>query len=164
MRTLYLLRHAKSSSGDASLPDFDRPLNPGGREAAEQVGKRLALEKLVEPLVICSPSVRTRETAEIVLQSANLVVEVRFEQRIYDAALRDLVQVVSELPDEKHSAILIGHNPGMEELLTFLTGESRRMPTCGLAKVQLEIESWNGLKPGKGSLEWFTTPNELPAR
>lgn len=155
MRTLYLLRHAKSSWGDASLRDFDRPLKGRGREDAEQVGKRLALEKLVEPLVICSPAVRTRETAQIVLQSANLVVEEHFDQRIYEASLRDLVQVVSELPDEKHTAILIGHNPGMEELLTFLTGESRNMPTCALAKIQLEIESWKDLKPAAGRLEWM---------
>ena len=161
MKTLYLLRHAKSSWSDASLRDFDRPLKHHGRADAEQVGKRLALEKLVKPLVICSPAMRTRETAEIVLRSANLVVEEQFDPRIYDASLRDLVQVVSELTDEKHTAILIGHNPGMEELLTFLTGESRNMPTCALAKIQLEIESWKSLKPGKGSLEWFITPNEL---
>ena len=155
MKTLYLLRHAKSSS---SLPDFDRPLDRRGREAAELTGQQLALEELSDPLVICSPAVRTRETAQIVLQSANLVVKEHFEQRIYEASLRDLVQVVSEIPDDKHVALLIGHNPGMEELLMFLTGESRGMPTCALAKIQLEIESWKDLKAGEGSLEWFITP------
>ena len=162
MRILYLLRHAKSSWSEESLRDFDRPLKRRGREAAEQVGKRLALEKLSEPLVICSPAVRTGETAEIVLQSAKLDVEQRFDERIYEASLRDLVQVVSEIPNEKQVAILIGHNPGMEELFTFLTGESRRMPTCALAKIQLEIESWKDLRAGEASLEWFITPKELP--
>ena len=142
MKTLYLLRHAKSSSSDPALRDFDRPLERRGRDAAEQIGMRLAAEKLNEPLVICSPAVRTRETAEIVLQSAGLRADERFDERIYEASLRDLVQVVGEIPDEKQIAILIGHNPGLEEFLTFLTGESRRMPTCALAKIQLEIESW----------------------
>jgi phosphohistidine phosphatase len=69
MRTLYLLRHGKSSWSDASIRDFDRPLKDRGRKAAERVGKRLASEKLKAPLVICSPAVRARETAEIMLRS-----------------------------------------------------------------------------------------------
>ena len=162
MRTLYLLRHAKSSSSDGSLRDFDRPLKRHGREAAEQIGMRLGMEKLNEPLAICSPAVRTRETADLVLQSAGLRADERFDERIYEASLRDLVQVVAEIPDERQIAILIGHNPGMEELLTFLTGESRRMPTCALAKIQLEVESWKDVKAGEGSLELLITPKELP--
>ncbi|HKN82880.1 MAG TPA: histidine phosphatase family protein [Pyrinomonadaceae bacterium] len=162
MRTLYLLRHAKSSSSDGSLRDFDRPLKRRGREAAEQIGMRLGMEKLNEPLVICSPAVRTRETADLVLQSAGLRADERFDERIYEASLRDLVQVVAEIPDERQIAILIGHNPGMEELLTFLTGESRRIPTCALAKIQLEVESWKDMNAGEGSLELLITPKELP--
>jgi phosphohistidine phosphatase len=158
MKTLYLLRHAKSSWNDSSLRDFDRPLNDRGREDAEQIGKRLASEELIDPLLICSPALRTRETAEIVLQSSNLSAEERFDERIYEAYLRDLTQVISDLPDDKQVAILIGHNPGFEELLAFLTGEARRMPTCALAKIKFDIESWQNIKPGSGSLESFTTP------
>ena len=86
MRILYLLRHAKSSWNDASLRDFDRPLKKRGREAAKRIGQRIAEETLSNPLVICSPAVRTRETAEIVLGSANLQVEPRFDERIYEAS------------------------------------------------------------------------------
>lgn len=161
MKTLYLLRHAKSSWNDASLRDFDRPLNDRGREAAEQIGKRLASEQLNAPLVVCSPALRTRETAEIVLQSAQLRAEERFDERIYEASLRDLVEVISDIPDDAPITILIGHNPGFEELLAFLTGEARRMPTCALAKIKLEIVSWQNIKPDSGSLESFTTPKSL---
>jgi phosphohistidine phosphatase len=161
MKTLYLLRHAKSSWSDASLRDFDRPLNDRGREAAQQIGKRLASEKLSAPLLICSPALRTRETAEIVLQNSQLRVEERFDERIYEASLRDLTQVVSEIPDDKQVAILIGHNPGFEELLAFLTSEARRMPTCALAKIKFDSESWREVRTGEGTLEWFTTPEEL---
>jgi phosphohistidine phosphatase len=159
MRTLYLLRHAKSSWKDASLRDFDRPLKERGREAAEVVGKRLANEKLKHPLVICSPAARTRETAEIVLESSKINAEVRFDERIYDASLRDLLQVVSEVPDDAEVAIMIGHNPGFEELLAYLTGEDRHVPTCALAKIKLD--GWENVRAGEGSLEWFITPKEL---
>ena len=142
------------------MRDFERPLKERGRDAAGRIGKRLAAEKLSMPLVICSPAVRTRETLEIVLKSSGLHVEEHFDERIYEASLRDLLEVVSEIQDDKDVVILIGHNPGFQELLAFLTGESRRMPTCALAKIKLE--RWKGVRIGEGSLEWFITPQELP--
>ena len=160
MRTLYLLRHAKSSWKDASLSDFERPLKRRGREAAQLVGERLAKEKLKNPVLICSPAMRARETAELVLKSSKLRVEERWDERIYEASLRDLLQVVSEIPDDKKVAILIGHNPGFEELLAFLTGESRRMPTAALAKIMFDV-SWKDIEARSGKLDWFVTPKEL---
>ena len=141
------------------MRDFDRPLKERGREAAEVVGKRLAAEKLKHPLVICSPAVRTRETAEIVLESSKIKADERFDERIYEASLRDLLQVVSDIPDDGQVAIMIGHNPGFEELLAYLTGEGRHMPTCALAKIKLD--GWKNVRAGEGSLEWFITPKEL---
>jgi phosphohistidine phosphatase len=161
MRTLYLLRHAKSSWKDVTLPDFDRPLKDRGRKAAKLIGRYLTRAKLSEPLVLCSPAARTRETSEIVLKHANLRVEVRFEERIYEASLRDLVQLVSEIPDDKQVAIMIGHNPGFEELLAYLSGEGRRMPTAALAKIKFDVESWKEIREDQGTLEWFVIPKEL---
>jgi phosphohistidine phosphatase len=159
MRTLYLLRHAKSSWNDASLRDFDRPLNDCGREAAKQIGERLASEKLNEPLAICSPALRTRQTAEIVFN--NFSVDEHFDERVYEASLRDLLQVVSEIQDARQVVILIGHNPGLEELLASLTGESRRMPTCALAKITFDVASWKDVKTGEGNLQWLITPTQI---
>ena len=161
-RTLYLLRHAKSSWKDASLRDFDRQLKGRGRDAAKQIGKRLADEKPLPVLVVCSSAARTRETAEIVLKHSNLKVDVNFVQRIYEASLRDLLQVVSEIPDDKEAVLMIGHNPGFEELVAYLSGEHRRMPTCALAKIILDVGSWKGIKAGDGTLASFITPKELP--
>lgn len=161
-RTLYLLRHAKSSWKDASMRDFDRPLKGRGRDAAEQMGQRLASEKPLPALVVCSPAVRTRETAEIVLRHSNLKADVTFERRIYEASLRDLLQVVAEIPDDKEVVMMIGHNPGFEELVAYLSGEHRRMPTCALAKIKLDVGSWKDIKAGEGTLAWFITPKELP--
>lgn len=144
------------------MRDFDRPLKKRGREAAERIGERIAAENLSNPLVICSPAVRTRETSEIVLGSANLAVEPRFDERIYEASLDELVQVVTQISDDAGVAIMIGHNPGFEELLSFLTGDLRRMPTCALAKIGLGDVSWKDVRAGEGSLEWFIAPKELP--
>jgi phosphohistidine phosphatase len=160
MKILYLLRHAKSSWDDATLRDFDRPLNSRGREAAERIGKHLAGEKLHRPLVICSPALRTRETAQLV--TSRLDAAVRFDDRLYEASLSDLSQVVSDIPVDKDVAILIGHNPGFEELLAFLTNDRRRLPTCALAKIQLDVVSWKDVRTGEGNLEWFIVPKELP--
>ena len=160
-RTLYLLRHAKSSWKDVSLSDFERPLKRRGRNGAKLIGERLRSEKLAGALVLCSPAVRTRETLEIVKTHSGLRADERFEQRIYEASLRDLVQVVSEIPDDKPLAMMIGHNPGFEEMLAFLTGQPRRMPTGALAKIELGIESWKDMRPGTGYLELFVTPTGL---
>ena len=130
MKTLYLLRHAKSSWNDSSLRDFDRPLNERGRADAPVIGKHLASEDLSDPLLICSPALRTRETAQIVLRNANLHVEPRFDDRIYEASLRDLLQVVSEIDDARETLILIGHNPGLEELLAFDRRNARDANVC----------------------------------
>ena len=161
MKTLYLLRHAKSSWNDSSLRDFDRPLNERGKATAPLIGKHLASENLGDPALICSPALRTRETAELVLKSANLNVEPHFDERIYEASVRDLLQVISEIDEKKHLAILIGHNPGFQELLASLTGEHRPMPTCALAKIVFKAGSWKEVRAGDGTLEWFVTPKEL---
>lgn len=161
MRTLYLLRHAKSSWKDASLADFDRPLKDRGRKAAKVIGKHLAAQNLNDGVVVCSPAARTRETAEIVLKHSGFSLEVRYDERIYEASLRDLLQVVSAIGDDQVKVILIGHNPGFEELLAYLTGEGRRMPTCALAKIKFDKVSWQEIKADDGSLEWFITPKEL---
>ena len=157
-RTLYLLRHAKSSWKDDSLKDFDRPLKGRGRDAAQQMGKSLASEKLQDAVLICSPAARTRETAQIVLKHSGLRMDQRFDERIYEASLRDLLRVVSEIPDDKQTVMMIGHNPGFEELLAFLTGEARRMPTCALAKIKLDVASWKDARAGEGNLKLFITP------
>ena len=166
MRTLYLLRHAKSSWKDDSLRDFDRPLKGRGREAAEHIGKVLAAEQLFSaspsaPLVISSPAVRARETTALVLQSAGLPLEPRFDERIYEADVRTLLDVIESLPDKASTALLVGHNPGFENLLSYLTSDDRHMPTAALAKIEFEVESWSEVAEGSGRLESFVTPKDL---
>jgi phosphohistidine phosphatase len=161
MRTLYLLRHAKSSWKDDSLRDFDRPLKRRGREAAEQIGKILKAEKPKSLLLISSPAARARETTNLVLQSAGLKHEPRFDERIYEADVRTLLEVVESIPDKTTTAMLVGHNPGFENLLSYLTGDDRHMPTAALAKIEFEAESWSEVYEGSGTLASFVTPKDL---
>jgi phosphohistidine phosphatase len=161
MRTLYLLRHAKSSWKDQTLRDFDRPLKGRGRRAAEQMGQVLAEEKLKTPLVISSSAVRARETTKLVLESAGFKVKPRFEDRIYEADVRTLLDVVQSIPDSADTAIMVGHNPGFENLLSYLTGDHRHMPTCALAKIEFDVASWSKVSDESGRLELFVTPKEL---
>ena len=160
MRTFYLLRNAKSSWKDDSLADFERPLKGRGREAAEAMGRFLASKKVHLSLLISSPSIRTRQTVDIVQKHAKLGVEPQFDQRIYEASLATLVQVVSEIPDDQKTAMIVGHNPGMEELLAFLTRESRHVPTGALARISLE-SVWKEAGRSSGKLDWFVTPKDL---
>ena len=161
MRTLYLLRHAKSSWKDETLRDFDRPLKGRGRRAAEQMGQVLAEEKLTSPLVVSSPAVRARETTELVLESAGFKLEPRFDERIYEADVRTLLEVVRSIPDSSDTAILVGHNPGFENLLSYFTSENRHMPTCALARIEFDAASWSEVSEESGRLELFITPKEL---
>ncbi len=171
------------------MRDFDRPLKKRGREAAEQIGKVLAAEKLVSaaakpsssaakrkaqtadsssasaksspPLVISSPAARARETTALVLKSAGLKLEPRFDERIYEADVRTLLEVVASMPDKATTAMLVGHNPGFENLLSYLTGDDRHMPTAALAKIEFDTESWSEVAEGAGTLASFVTPKGL---
>lgn len=125
------------------------------------MGQVFAEEKLKSPLVISSPAVRARETTELVLESAELRVEPHFDERIYEADVRTLMEVVRSIPDSSDTAILVGHNPGFENLLSYMTGDSRHMPTCALAKIEFDAASWSDVSEETGRLELFVTPKEL---
>lgn len=164
MKTLLLLRHAKSSWNDPGIADFDRPLNERGLRAAPLVGRFMRERKLRPDLVICSPAARARETASLVIKAAGLDAPLRFDERIYDATPARLFEIVSQIEDAASEALLIGHNPGFEQLLERLTGEARRMATATLAFITLDIEKWNKLRDGCGRLEWIVKPKELEVR
>jgi len=159
MRTLYLLRHAKSSWQDESLADFDRPLKKRGREAAKLVGKLIASEKVSDLLIVSSSAQRTRETTDLVLKSVKA--EVLHDPKIYEADLPSLLEVLSRLSDDRKTVILVGHNPGMEILVRYLTREVAVMPTAALAKIVIDNSSWKALSEGCGRLEWLTTPKDI---
>lgn len=161
MRTLYLLRHAKSSWKNGDLADFDRPLAGRGHRACETIGHYLKDNGIEFDLVLSSPAVRARETTEEVLRAAKLKPEVRFDERIYEATAARLLDVVSQIENDRKTVALVGHNPGMQELLHALTGKSEEYPTATLAKIAFKNLKWAEVSDRKGSLEWIVRPKEL---
>lgn len=161
MKTLYLLRHAKSNWKEPGLQDFDRPLNERGREAAPLVGRLIRKRKLRVDLLLSSPAARARQTADLVKESAGLSADLLNDERIYEADAVALLEVVTQAAESADTLMLVGHNPGMEELLTLLTGEEQHMPTAALACVALDVDQWGKARAGTGRLEWLVRPKEL---
>jgi len=161
MKTIYLLRHAKSSWKDESLSDIERPLNGRGKKAAETMGAFLKKEKILVDLVLSSSAVRARQTIDRVLVAANIVTDVRFDERIYEAGVQRLVEIVRQIENGKKNVVLVGHNPGFEELLEWLTGTLETMQTGTLAKIGLKTASWDSISEKSGTLEWIVRPRQL---
>ncbi|MBD0370203.1 MAG: histidine phosphatase family protein [Pyrinomonadaceae bacterium] len=161
MKTLLLLRHAKSSWKEPELRDFDRPLNKRGEKAAPLMGKFMKERKLKPDLIISSPAVRARRTAALVVERAELQAELRYDERIYEADVEALLKVVSQIDDGAETVLLVGHNPGFQELLKFLTGEEHEFPTAALALISLKLDKWSGVQQNTGRLKWLVTPKSL---
>lgn len=148
MRTLLVLRHAKSDWNDGTLPDHDRPLNQRGRRDAPRVGDALAARGLIPDLVITSDAVRARETTEAVVRASGYAGDVQSAPLLYLAAPDDICAVLRTVEAvEARTIMIVGHNPGFSELVTKLTGEAVDLATATLAHVVLPIDRWTDLHP-----------------
>ena len=146
MKTLLILRHAKSSWDDGSLDDRERPLNARGMRDAPRMGDLLRDESLVPDVIITSDAVRAHTTALAVAEAVGYTREVVVDPRLYHASPRDVFAVLNTVPDGSAQVVLIvGHNPGLEDLLEQLTGQRHDLPTAALARLALPIDSWDEL-------------------
>lgn len=169
-RTLIIMRHAKSS-WDSGVPrDFDRPLNARGERDAPRMGAWLSRQALAPELVVASPALRTRQSAEAVVGALGLATPppLRFEPDIYDATLPRLIDVLQRLPEGPSPVLLVGHNPGMELLLLELAApglsrqvEGKLMPTGAVYCLDF-AGGWTPLLPGSGRLRAWMHPRRLP--
>ena len=165
-RTLLLLRHAKSSWVDPTLADHDRPLASRGRRDAKRIAKHLAGLEFEPELVLCSSAVRTRETLELVRPALGSS-KVLFEDGLYGASSDELLARIRVVPDVVGSVMLIGHNPGLEQLALLLasSGDELRLletkfPTAALATLAVET-TWSRLAPGDAILTAYIVPKQL---
>ena len=154
MKTLLLLRHAKSDWSDPTLADHDRPLNKRGKRARRDVAAHVDGWRV--DLVVCSTARRTRQTAKPVI--AALYCPVRYEERLYAASTDDVLAVVRTLPEECDTVMLVGHNPSMEEVTFELCGKSPVYPTAALGTVLLPVDTWSEAAPGQGFLTDLWVP------
>lgn len=159
LRQLLVLRHAKSA-WPVGVADAERPLSSRGERAADTIGRFLAANALVPDHVACSPARRTRQTVEAVLRAAGAPsVAVAIEAQLYDG---DVFQVVRELPESAHRALVVGHEPELVELVRTLCGADVQLPTAGLALIELEAP-WPLQPIGRGVLRLLVTPKLLAA-
>lgn len=161
MKTLYILRHAKSSWDNAGLSDFERPLNERGLRAAPMMGGVMRANNFLPNLILSSPATRAKQTAALVKKSAGIESETEYDERIYEASPARLLEIVAEQNAAVESVLLVGHNPGMEGLVKFLTGNLEPMPTAALAVVDLDIKTWSEINSASGSLRVLIRPKEL---
>ena len=164
MKTLLLLRHAKSSWDNDKLDDHERPLNARGRRDAPRMGEFLRERRLIPDVIISSDAVRTRLTAEAAAKKARYKGYILFESRLYMASPADVVTVLNKVREPTADTVMIvGHNPTLEELVAQLTGEPQDMPTAALARIELPIDRWRDLDLStRGKLSGLWRPKELP--
>ncbi len=161
MKTLFVLRHAKSSWENTDLSDFARPLNERGLKAAPLMGKFIYKNQLQPELILSSPAERAKQTAILVKENAQTGGEIRYDERIYEASPASLLEVIAEQSDEIESVMLIGHNPGLEGLLKILTNETQQIPTAALAVIDLKIGKWSEINSSTGNLRTLIRPKEI---
>lgn len=142
MKTLLLLRHAKSSWKEERLSDFDRPLKGRGRRAAAKVGRLIEREGLMPEVVLCSPSVRTRQTCQRVMEACCSSVEPKFLDELYHCPAEGFPEILQQLPDDAQRILLIGHNPGLADFLASVSGVQDKFPTAALAWLTVELTTW----------------------
>lgn len=150
MRTLFLVRHAKSSWDDPALPDKDRPLDARGKRDAPMMGKRLAKRDVKPDLILSSPARRALTTAEIIAKELDYnVKDIVVHERLYAAAADDLLSVIRKLNDKLKHVMLFGHNPELTELAHRLSKEITRLPTCAVAEFKFSAKSWSDVGKAK---------------
>ncbi|MEU3790090.1 histidine phosphatase family protein [Streptomyces fructofermentans] len=166
MRRLVVLRHAKSAWPDL-VADHERPLAPRGRRDAPAAGRALADSDCLPDLALCSTAVRARQTWELAAEQFGTPPPVRHDARLYAADVRELLDVLREAPDEARTVLLIGHNPGLEDLVLTLAGDSlddslddvrTKFPTSAIAVLAWHGSGWRALAPGAALLTDMIVP------
>lgn len=162
MRTLTLIRHAKSSWKENTLKDFDRPLNKRGQQNAPMMGAILKQQGVSFDLIVTSPAVRALSTAKLIAQPLGYPEEsLVLEPQLYDADVQRLLTVIQSLPDSAVNVALVAHNPGLTGLCNYLSGDSiENLPTCAVAGIAFELDSWVAVWRNSGRLVRYEYPRK----
>lgn len=162
MKTLLLMRHAKSSWSDGSLSDHDRPLNQRGVEAAGKMGSLISQVDLIPEIILSSSSKRTKETVKYFLEACPFSGEVIYSRDLYHGGPEEILESLQHWGEGYSRVMVVGHNPGMEYALEEFTGEHDRMATATIAQIEFDSNSWhNLLEDSPGSLINFWNPREV---
>lgn len=169
MKTLFVLRHAKASRDAPSGTDFDRPLNKRGRKAAVAVGRELRARNSAVDAIVASPAARVSETVSGVIEGSGYNLEPAWDRRIYNASPVNLIEVLREVDDAVERLLIVGHNPGLQNLLLDLAEDdpgglrdeiASSFPTAALAELRLAIAHWREAGPGRGRIVSLVRPRD----
>lgn len=172
MLHLHLFRHAESSWNQGQSEDFERPLNPRGRVAATVMAGHMALSGLAPDVILCSTARRARETLALAVPTFVRDCTIHIGHNLYLADAATLMELVRTLPDTAEQCMLIGHNPGLQQLALLLAGAGdveelavlrANFPTAAVAEITFTLSHWAEIAPGAGRLRRFLTPRALPA-
>ncbi len=160
MKRLSLIRHAKSSWDHADLVDFERPLNERGKRDAPEMGRRLASADFRPDLILCSTAKRARSTAKrIAAEVGYPKAEIEFEQLFYGATAGEMLDTIRRLKNKLGQVAIVSHNPGITDLNNALSDTLiDNIPTCGVVRLELPIDSWDAAEPGCARLLDFDYP------
>ena len=161
MKTLYLIRHAKSSWKFPDLDDFDRPLNKRGKRDAPVMGQRLRQQGIQPDLIISSPAKRTRRTAQAVAEAVKYSSsKIQYDKTLYHATSAAMQSVLTKVDDSVGILVFVGHNPGLTDFANQLTSHSiDNVVTTGIVAVTFSAEQWSEVKPdGSGKFLWYDYP------
>lgn len=171
MKTLGIFRHAKSDWNDARLRDFDRPLNKRGRKGAALMGLHIRDHKVKWNRILASPAVRAAQTIELAEEAAGESPPITWDRRLYLASSATLIDLLREQKGDPRAIMLVGHNPGLEDLIFDLVPDDgsspmrdvveEKFPTAAFAVIELNIESWDDLADACGRLVHLTRPRDL---
>jgi phosphohistidine phosphatase len=156
MKNLLLIRHAKATH-ESGYVDFDRPLKQSGMQDALFMANVLKRQASIPEIIVTSPALRTLITAQIFAEHLHLPAA-DTDTRIYDASEHTLVNVINNLPNEYNFIGLVGHNPGISQLLHYLTGQIRDVPTCAIALISFDNDDWRSISTEDGHLTFYDSP------
>jgi phosphohistidine phosphatase len=163
MKSLFIVRHAKSSWDYPHLRDFERPLNDRGRKNAPEMGKRLKKRSVKPQLIVSSPANRALSTAQLIAQELDYpFADIVKEPNLYHASSRTISKIVSTQPDHIRSLMIFGHNPGLTDFANDLLNHERidNVPTSGVVAFNLPINSWKEIQQTHGQLFFFDFPKK----
>ncbi len=163
MKTLCILRHAKSSWNEPDLSDHDRVLNKRGLRDAPRMGAQLVARGIAPDAFVSSTAVRARNTARLAMEAMGVDIDqCELREDLYLASARGIAAVAAEADDSADTLLLCGHNPGMTDVVSLLTDDDfAHLPTAGLVILELAIDRWSELYPGCARLVHFDYPKGL---
>jgi len=145
MKLLLIMRHAKSSWDNSHLDDFERPLNPRGQKDAPRMGTLLKTKKLLPELILASPAVRVKQTLELMTKTCDYQGKIEWIKDYYGATPNDYIAGIQTVPDKVQKVMIVGHNPGMEDLLNQWVPIDEKFPTAAIACLEFDLKSWQDL-------------------